>query len=79
MNKNQRKGNACERTKIRQSERRGCKTIRTGKGSDFLELCPGKVPTLVEVKSRKSSLTRTQRKMKTWAANNGLGFRVDRC
>lgn len=79
MNSAQKKGKACERTKIKQSKKKGCRVIPTGTGSDFLEMCAGKVPTLVEVKARRGSLTPKQRTTKRKAMRSGFGYRIERC
>jgi hypothetical protein len=46
------KGRICETTKKIEYERKGCLVVPTGKGHDFLAVCPNKKPTFVEVKKR---------------------------
>ena len=69
----------CENSKKLESKQRGCRTIDTGIGSDFLEMCPDSRPTFVEVKEHCGSISSTQRATKAFAKRIGLGYRVDRC
>ena len=69
----------CEIEKKEQDKNRGCGIIPTGIGSDYLRICPGEKPTLVEVKDGCGSLTRTQRATKKLAEKIGLNYSVERC
>lgn len=73
------RGKACEYSKKEASRRRGCEVIPGRIGYDYLELCTNKPPTLVEVKSGKSQLTKTQRETREWARKVGFDYRLDRC
>jgi len=69
----------CENTKRQKYSQQGCLVIPTGKGSDFLAICPNKKPTLVEVKKGCQPLTKLQRKTMEEAPKKGLGYKIERC
>ena len=69
----------CENTKRQQYSQQGCLVIPTGKGSDFLAICLGKKPTLVEVKKGCQPLTKLQRKTMKEAPTRGLEYTIERC
>ncbi len=73
------KGKKCELEIKNKYSSIGCKTIPTGKGSDFLALCPNKIPTFVEVKSCKSNLTPFQRKIRETIVKSGFNYTIERC
>lgn len=74
-----RKWEACETSKKVEYESRGCKVIRTGRGSDFVAVCPDKPLTFVEVKKGCGSLSKLQRKTRKQVEKNGLQYKVERC
>jgi len=69
----------CEIAKSTEYKQRGCLVVRTGKGSDFLAICPDKKPTFVEVKKGCGSLTKLQRKTRDNARKSGFEYKVERC
>ena len=69
----------CEIEKRLEYSGRGCKVATTGKGSDFLAICPDEKPTLVEVKKGCRPLTKFQRRTMNEAHKKGLGYKVERC
>ena len=69
----------CERTKMIEHERRGCLVVPTGKGSDFVSICPDKKPIFVEVKKGCGSLTEFQKKTMQEVRKNGFEYNVERC
>ena len=77
--KNIRDWKLCEIAKSTEYKQRGCLVIPTGKGSDFLAICPDKKPTFVEVKKGCGSLTTLQRKTRNNVRKNGWGYEIERC
>jgi hypothetical protein len=69
----------CEHIKMIEHERRGCAVIHTGKGSDFVAICPDRKPTFVEVKKGCGSLTEFQKKTMQEVRKSGLDYKVERC
>jgi hypothetical protein len=72
-------GKDCENFWKTSDKNQGCKIFRTGIGSDYLKLCPGEKPTLVEVKDGCHSISPTQRVTRDFAKKIGLGYEVKRC
>jgi len=77
--KNQRDGDICEIAKIMEYQANGCLTARTGRGSDFVAICPSRKPTIVEVKKGCGPLTKLQRETRDNAADSGFDYKVERC
>jgi hypothetical protein len=77
--KDMREGMLCETAKKIEYLASGCLTATTGRGSDFIAICPGKKPTLIEVKKGCGSLSRLQRETRNKAAANGFDYKVERC
>ena len=77
--KNMREGKLCETAKTIEYQARGCITAPTGRGSDFIAICPESKPTLVEVKKGCGSLSKLQRETRDNASANGYGYKVERC
>jgi hypothetical protein len=69
----------CERTKMIEYERRGCAVIQTGRGSDFVAVCPDRKATFVEVKKGCGSLTEFQKKTMQEVRKKGFDYEVERC
>ena len=69
----------CELTKKIEYERKGCKVITTGKGSDFAAICANKPLTFVEVKQGCGSLTELQKKTKKEVRESGFEYKIERC
>jgi len=69
----------CEITKSTEYKQRGCLVIPTGKGSDFLAICPDKSPTFVEVKSACGPLTTLQRETMNNVQKSGFKYKIERC
>ena len=69
----------CEIRKSMEYKRRGCLVIPTGKGSDFLTICPDKKPTFVEVKSGCGPLTKLQKETMNNVRKSGFGYKIERC
>ena len=69
----------CEIAKRLEYSQRDCLVVTTGKGSDFLAICPDKKPTLVEVKKGCQPLTKLQRKTMNEAPKSGLEYKIERC
>jgi hypothetical protein len=69
----------CEIAKSTKYQEQGCLVVPTGKGSDFLAVCPDRKPTLVEVKERCGPLTRFQKETRDNAGKNGFDYKVERC
>ena len=69
----------CENEKRQQYSEKGCKVVPTGKGSDFLAICPDQKPLLVEVKDGCHGLTELQKKTMNQANSNGWEYRTERC
>jgi len=72
-------GRVCETTKKIEHERKGCLAVPTGKGSDFLSICPDKKPTYVEVKKGCGSLTPFQKKTRDEVRKSGYEYKIERC
>ena len=51
----------------------------TGKGHDFLSICPNKKPTFVEVKKGCGSLTEFQKKTMNEVRKGGYEYKIERC
>jgi len=77
--KQQRDGRLCESAKRIEYQSRGCLTETTGRGSDFVAICPDRKPTLVEVKKGCGSLSKLQQKTRDNASANGFNYNVERC
>jgi hypothetical protein len=69
----------CERTKMIEHEREGCLVVPTGKGSDFIAICPNKKPLFVEVKQGCGSLTEYQKKTMLEVRKSGYEYKTERC
>ena len=69
----------CERTKMIEQEHQGCLVVPTGKGHDFLVVCPNKKPTFVEVKKGCGALTEFQRKTMNKVRESGYEYKIERC
>jgi hypothetical protein len=69
----------CEIAKSAEYQEQGCLVVPTGRGSDFLAVCPNRKPMLVEVKKGCGSLTKFQRETRDSAAKNGFNYTVERC
>ena len=69
----------CEKTKKIEHERQGCLVVPTGKGHDFLAICPDRKPTFVEVKEGCGSLTKFQRKTMNEVRKSGYEYKIERC
>jgi hypothetical protein len=69
----------CETTKKIDYERQGCLVIPTGKGHDFLTICPNQKPTFVEVKQGCGALSEFQKKTMNEVRKNGFEYKVERC
>ena len=68
----------CEMTKKIEHERKGCYVVPTGKGSDFVAICPNKKPIFVEVKQGCGSLTELQKKTMKEVIESGFEFKIER-
>jgi hypothetical protein len=51
----------------------------TGRGTDFVAVCPDRKPTLVEVKKECGSLSKLQRETRDRALASGFDYKVERC
>ena len=69
----------CERTKKIEHQRKGCYVVQTGKGSDFVAICPNKKPIFVEVKQGCGSLTELQKKTMKEVRESGFEYKIERC
>jgi hypothetical protein len=69
----------CETTKKIEHERKGCLVVPTGKGHDFLSICPNQKPTFVEVKKGCGSLTEFQKKTMKEIRESGFEYKIERC
>jgi len=69
----------CEIAKSVEYEQQGCLIASTGRGSDFLAICPDRKPTLVEVKESCGPLTKLQRETRDNAPQKGFDYKVERC
>lgn len=69
----------CEQTKMIEHERNGCLVVPTGKGHDFLTICPSEKPTFIEVKQGCGSLTEFQRKTLNKVKESGYEYKIERC
>jgi hypothetical protein len=69
----------CEMTKKIEHERKGCYVVPTGKGSDFVAICPNKKPIFVEVKQGCGSLTELQKKTMKEVIESGFEYKIERC
>jgi hypothetical protein len=69
----------CETEKSIEYERQGCVVAPTGRGSDFVAVCPDRKTTLVEVKKGCGSLTKHQKETRERALASGLDYKVERC
>jgi len=69
----------CENAKMIEHERKGCLVVPTGKGHDFLSICPNQKPTFVEVKKGCGSLTEFQKKTMKEVKENGYEYKIERC
>jgi len=66
-------------TKKIEHERKGCYVVPTGKGSDFVAICPNKKPIFVEVKQGCGSLTELQKKTMKEVIESGFEYKIERC
>lgn len=69
----------CELAKKIEYERKGCKVVITGKGSDFAAICPKKPLTFVEVKQGCGPLTEFQKRTMKKVMESGLDYKIERC
>jgi hypothetical protein len=69
----------CEDTKKVEYESKGCKVATTGKGSDFVAVCPDKPLIFVEVKQGCGPLSKLQKKTKDEVTKKGAEYRTERC
>jgi len=69
----------CEIEKRLKYLRQGCSVVTTGKGSDFLAICPDKKLTFVEVKKGCQPLTKLQRKTMEDVRKSGSEYEIERC
>jgi hypothetical protein len=74
-----RKGQACETAKKIEYGQKGCTVIPTGKGHDFLTICPNEKATFHEVKKGCGDLTEFQKKTRAEVTKSGFGYEIDRC
>jgi len=58
---------------------RGCKVVPTGKGSDYLRICPGEKLTFVEVKDGCHSISKTQSSTRELVKKMGFDYKIARC
>jgi hypothetical protein len=72
-------GKVCEELKMNEYTMKGCRVLPTGRGSDFLAICPTEKPKLVEVKFCRGGLTPFQRKTRDIAEKSGIPYVVERC
>jgi len=69
----------CETAKTIEYQAQGCATAPTGRGSDFIAVCPSRKPTLVEVKKGCGSLSKLQQETREKALANDFDYKVERC
>lgn len=69
----------CEIARSIEYEQRKCLVIPTGKGSDFLAICPDEKPTFVEVKKGCGPLTKLQKRTMKKVRKSGLNYKIERC
>jgi hypothetical protein len=69
----------CETAKSTEYQSRGCVIAPTGKGSDFVAVCPDRKTTLVEVKKGCGSLTKLQKETRERALASGFNYKIERC
>jgi len=78
--KAQHDGRVCEISKEIEYQINGCMIEPTGRGSDFLAVCPNSKPTLVEVKKGCGSLSRLQMETRDKVLASGIyDYKIERC
>jgi hypothetical protein len=67
----------CETAKSIEYQGQGCFVAPTGRGSDFVAVCPDRKPTLVEVKKGYGALSKLQRETRDLALTSGFDYKVE--